>query len=84
MRSGADPNPMKEVHREQHISMLSRNILGCCITLAALKNRKFGDLNKSIGSIATEMKGAVKNNKVKSEKQFNDALDRYVFLERPK
>ncbi len=37
MLSGCDPNPAKEVHKGKHISMLARNILGCTLTLAALK-----------------------------------------------
>lgn len=31
MRSGADPKPMKEVHGEEHIAMLFRNLLGSSI-----------------------------------------------------
>ena len=36
MRSGADPNPMKEVQREEHIGLIFQNILGSSIALEAL------------------------------------------------
>jgi hypothetical protein len=42
MRSGVDPDVIKEVHKETHISLVLRNIIGCSLTHAALNDKKFG------------------------------------------
>jgi hypothetical protein len=83
MRSGADPNPMKEVHKEQHISLLFRNLLGSSITLAALKGKKLEDLPQSFEKLAKEMSEAVRCKPNKSEKQLQKANERYHFITNP-
>ncbi|MBT0957913.1 hypothetical protein IV417_10970 [Alphaproteobacteria bacterium KMM 3653] len=83
MRSGADPNPMKEVHREEHIGILMRNIMGCCITLAALRGITFDALPKEIGNIANDMRDHIQANPQKTAKQLKEAQERYVFIGRP-
>jgi hypothetical protein len=83
MRSGADPNPLKEVHREQHISTIFRNILGCSITLAALQGKMPVDLPDVIDGIARDMKDAVQTAPAKAEQQLREAKERYVFIQKP-
>jgi len=83
MRSGADPNPMKEVHREQHISTIFRNILGCSITLAALRDKQVPDLPDVITDLAQQMQDEVKANPAKTERQLREAQERYVFIQKP-
>lgn len=83
MRSGADPNPMKEVHREQHISMIFRNILGCSITLAALDNVNIGDLAATFAVTAQKMGDEIHANAAKTERQLREAKERYVFIQKP-
>jgi hypothetical protein len=83
MRSGADPNPMKEVHREQHISLLVRNVLGTATTVAALKGQDVEDLPNSFASLAAEMSEIVLSNTEKSRKQLQNAKDRYFFITKP-
>ncbi|QUJ77348.1 hypothetical protein KDD17_04925 [Sulfitobacter albidus] len=80
MRSGADPNPMKEVHREQHIGMVFRNVLGCSVTIAALRGIEFDGLPAAIDQIAEDMKGQIQANPRRTEKQLREAQERYVFL----
>jgi hypothetical protein len=83
MRSGVDPNPLKEVHREQHISMLTRNILGCSITRAAMEGKLPADLPDVFDEIAQDMKDSVQSNPAKVERQLRDAKERYVFAKKP-
>jgi hypothetical protein len=83
MRSGADPNPMKEVHREQLIGTVFRNVLGCSITLAALNGRTVADLPDVFTQAAQQMKNAIKANPTKTERQLREAKERYVFIQKP-
>jgi hypothetical protein len=83
MRSGADPNPLKEIHREQHISTIFRNILGCSIALAALEGKKPADLPNVFDATAQQMKDAVQADSIKTERQLREASERYVFIQKP-
>lgn len=80
MRSGCDPNPLKEVHKEQHISVLLRNILGTSVTLAALNGTEMDGLGQFLEKTGKDLKGMALNNSVKTAKQLQDAKNRYVFL----
>lgn len=80
MRSGADPNPIKEVHKETHISVLARNILGTGISLAALRGVEIAEIGPFFDLMGAELKNTALGNLVKTEKQLNAAKDRYVFL----
>lgn len=80
MRSGCDPNPLKEVHKEQQIAMILRNILGCSTTLAALNGVQFQDLPCFFKSTADELVHKVALHPEKSAKQLEDAKNRYVFM----
>ncbi|SFT93195.1 hypothetical protein SAMN05216236_113100 [Sedimentitalea nanhaiensis] len=81
MRSGCDPNPMKEVHREQHISVLTRNILGSTITLAALRGIGQEGLETFFSVTAKDLSGMVRKSPEKTAKQLENAKNRYVFLD---
>ncbi|MBU2982139.1 hypothetical protein KO498_09980 [Lentibacter algarum] len=83
MRSGADPKPMKEVHREQHISTIFRNVHGSCITIAALEGAEAEDLPETFADLARQMQDEVKAKPEKAAKQLQDAKERYVFIRRP-
>jgi len=83
MRSGADPNPMKEVHREQHISTIFRNVYGSSITIAALEGAEAEDLSEAFADLARQMQDEVKATPQKAAKQLQDAKERYVFIQRP-
>lgn len=80
MRSGADPNPMKEVHREEHIAMLFRNLLGSSITLGALRGVDPDGLGEVFNDLAANMNAEVTADPVRTAKQLQDAKDRYVFI----
>jgi hypothetical protein len=80
MRSGADPNPIKEVHKETHISVLIRNILGTSISLAALNGVDIDGIGGFFEKTGNDLKCLALSNLTKTEKQLNDAKDRYVFL----
>lgn len=80
MRSGCDPIPLKEVHKDQHISTILRNILGCSTTLAALNDVPFHALSDYFKSIADQLGHEVALHPEKSAKQLNDAKNRYIFL----
>lgn len=79
IRSGVPP-PLKKVQREQHISTISRNILGCGITLAALDGKTPTDLSDVFDATAQQMKDAVKANQAKAERQLRKAKERYVII----
>ncbi len=89
MRSGADPNPMKEVHREEHIGLIYRNVLGSSIALAALHNASPIAIDGSIAigdvfkKLAADMTAEIEANPARAAKQLQDAKDRYVFIRRP-
>jgi hypothetical protein len=83
MRSGADPNPMKEVHREQHIALITRNILGSAITLGALQDSDTDGLEGIFADLAANMTSEVKSAPDKAAKQIQDAKDRYIFIRKP-
>ncbi|MDE9449976.1 hypothetical protein J3R80_05780 [Aliiroseovarius sp. Z3] len=80
MRSGADPNPMKEVHRTEHIANLLKQVTGTCITMAALEGWNHEELPTAFNSIAERMTAAASDNPERSAKQLQDAKDRYVFV----
>ena len=84
MRSGADPNPMKEVHREEHIAMLFRNLLGSSITLGALHGADTDGLMDVFDDLAANMNAEVKADPERAAKQLQDAKDRYVFIKKRK
>jgi len=81
MRSGCDPNPLKEVHKEQHIVLIVRNILGSCLTVAALKGIEFDGLGPYFEDLAGNLLTDVKSQPEKTRKQLNDAKERYVFVQ---
>jgi len=82
MRSGADPNPMKEVEREEHIGLIFRNLLGSSITLGALRDTDVEGLEGMFGQLAANMTSEVKANTERAAKQLQDAKDRYVFIKK--
>lgn len=81
---GADPNPIKEVEREEHIALIMRNILGCGITVAALNARAFKELPDAIDQIAMELKTKLKADPERAARQLNDAAERYCFVRKEK
>lgn len=81
MRSGCDPNPMKQVQREHHISTIFRGILGNCLTLAALKGVDMDGLPKFMETTANDLTTKAMQKPEKTAKQLEDAKNRYVFLE---
>jgi hypothetical protein len=80
MQEGATPNPIKEVHREQHISVIIKNITGGLITLAALEGRNFEDVPKFNEQTAKNINMDIRKNSEKFAKQLLNAKDRYVFI----
>ncbi|WP_390911851.1 hypothetical protein [Pseudosulfitobacter sp. SM2401] len=80
MHSGANPNPIKEVHKGTHISVLIRNILGTSISLAALNGVDIDGIGDFFDKTGNDLKCLALSNLTKTEKQLNDAKDRYVFL----
>ncbi|MEP3784755.1 MAG: hypothetical protein ABJM43_07560 [Paracoccaceae bacterium] len=80
MRSGADPNPMKEVHKETHIALLMRNILGTSLSLAALNGVAFDGVGAFLEKTGHDLKCMAMGDPSKTEKQLKDAKDRYVFM----
>ena len=81
MRSGCDPNPLKEVHKENHISMMVRQILGNAITLAALNGKTQKELPEFLQNTANELSREVTKSPEKTRKQLQCAKDRYVFID---
>ena len=83
MFEGTDPNPLKEVHRADHIALIYRNVLGSCITLAALNGKRQDDLPEVFSDLAEQMQTSVKAEPEKTARQLNDAAERYVFIKAP-
>ncbi len=80
MRSGADPNPMKEVHQATHISLIAGQAFGLQITLGALNGVAFDDLPEFIDSTAEAFKETVQTEQEETARKLQSANDRYVFL----
>lgn len=82
MRSGADPNPLKEVQREEHIGLIFRNLLGSSITLGALHDTDVEGLEGMFDQLAANMTSEIKADPERAAKQLQDAKDRYVFIKK--
>jgi len=80
MRSGADPNPLKEVHKETHISMILGQAYGLQLTLGALNGVELDDLPSFIDDTAETFKDKLRTEPEDSAKKLQSAKDRYVFL----
>jgi hypothetical protein len=80
MRSGADPNPMKEVHKETHISLILRQAFGLNITLAALNGVAINDLPKFLDATLEGFKHTAQTEPEDTVKKLQSAKDRYVFV----
>ncbi len=80
MRSGADPNPMKEIHREEHIGLIVRQAFGQMTTLAALRSVKHEEFNDFLGVVIGDMKDMAHAEPEQTAKKLQDAKDRYRFL----
>jgi len=83
MFEGTDPNPLKEVHREDHIALIFRNVLGSCITLAALNGKRQNELPAMFADLTEQMQASVKADPTRTERQLNEASERYVFIKKP-
>jgi hypothetical protein len=80
MRSGADPNPMKEVHKETHISMIARQAFGLNITLAALNGVAIDDLPEFFNATIEGFKDTAQAEPEDTAKKLQIAKDRYRFV----
>jgi hypothetical protein len=80
MRSGADPNPMKEVHKESHISLIMRQVFGSHITLAALHGVEDEDLPKFLDTTLSGLKDMAQAEPEDTAKKLQSAKDRYRFV----
>ncbi|UWR30975.1 hypothetical protein K3758_05455 [Sulfitobacter sp. W002] len=80
MRSGADPNPMKEVHKETHISMIMRQVFGSHITLAALHGVEGEDLPEFLDTTLKGLKDMAQAEPEDTAKKLQSAKDRYRFV----
>lgn len=81
MRSGADPNPIKEVHKETHISMITQQAFGLNITIAALNGVMLEDFPTFLDAVAEQFKDIANADPENTAKKLQDAKDRYVFLD---
>ncbi|WP_152926580.1 hypothetical protein [Shimia sp. SK013] len=80
MREGTDPNPVKAVIREQHISTLTKNIRGSTLTLAALHGVGFSDLSEFFDKTAKLFEDDLHSQSEHMRKLFTNAQERYQFI----
>ena len=80
MYEGIDPNPVKEIQRNHHISVLFKNIKGSTITLAALEGVEEPDLERFFKDTASNLSEQAKADPEHTAKQLKDARDRYAFI----
>ncbi|WP_089992341.1 hypothetical protein [Cognatiyoonia koreensis] len=83
MRSDVEPCRVKEVHREQHIGMIYRNIFGSTLSLAALEGKERDNLPAFFRDLGRRFDETAKDNAVRTAKQLKDAKERYVFMQKP-
>jgi len=81
MYEGTDPNPVKEIQRSHHISVLVKNIKGSTITLAALEGVEETDLERFFNDTASKLADQAKADPEHTAKQLKDARDRYAFID---
>ncbi|WP_422048307.1 hypothetical protein [Shimia sp.] len=62
MRSGADPNPMKEVRREAHTASLLKQVTSTCIAMAAIEGWKREELPTTLKAFAERTSEAAEAN----------------------
>lgn len=84
MRSGADPNPMKEVHKATHISLIMGQAFGLSVTLGGLHGATYAELPGIIDDLAEAFKETVRQEPEDTAKKLQNAKDRYVFLSEKK
>lgn len=84
MRSGADPNPMKEVHKATHISLIMGQAFGLSVTLGGLRGATYEELPSVIDDLAEAFKETVRQEQEDTAKKLQNAKERYVFLSEKK
>ncbi|MGH1578856.1 hypothetical protein [Planktotalea sp.] len=82
MTEGADPNPIKQVIREQHISTILKGIRGNCITLAALEGIHFPHLSGFFHQTGQRLADDLATNGEHLARMLENARERYEFVER--
>jgi len=80
MSEGGDPSPVKEVIREQHISVLMKNLFGSTISLAALYGVDTDDLPGFFHKTAGEFEARAISEPDRTARHLQDGKDRYVFV----
>ena len=80
MRSGADPNPMKEVHKESHIAMILRQAFGLQITLAALNGIEGDGLPEFFATTLSNLSDLAQGEPDDTARKLQSAKDRYRFI----
>jgi len=80
MREGQDPNPIKTVIREQHISTLIKNIFGSTVTLAALEGTEADCLPSYLQTIGRRLARQAEADPKHTEKHLKRATERYHFV----
>ncbi|WP_289043325.1 hypothetical protein [uncultured Aliiroseovarius sp.] len=63
--------------------MLTKQVTGTCITIAALEGWDHEELPTAFSGFAGRMTDAVNDTPERSAKQLQDAKDRYVFIRQP-
>lgn len=79
MRQGENPNPIKAVIRDQHISTLLKNIRGGMVTLAALEEVEFDGLPRFLADTGKQLSDQVQAEPEHLAKMLQNAHERYVF-----
>ncbi|MGX9353984.1 hypothetical protein ACS3SW_02125 [Roseobacteraceae bacterium S113] len=81
LRSGADPNAAKEVHKADHAALLLRNLTGTAISRAVMEGvERVEDLEAAMDRLAAEIKHAIARDPERAARSLQAAHERYVFV----
>ena len=80
MREGADPNPLKQIQKEEKARQLEQLILGTTISHAALNGQSFETLPEYFKQVGTVLGDRIKTDPERYAKQLDHANDKYVFV----
>ncbi|MEN8893081.1 MAG: hypothetical protein ABF283_09345 [Planktotalea arctica] len=80
MREGSDPNPLKQIQRDEKVRQLEQLILGTTISHAALNGKTYEQLPEYFKQVGTLLDARIKTDPERYAKQLAHANDKYVFV----
>ncbi|WP_171233946.1 hypothetical protein [Ruegeria sp. HKCCA4812] len=79
MRSHIDTTSVKRAHRYQHIGLITTQLAGLGVTLAALEGIQENELSDSIDSVRAKLAESIKADPQQAAKKLHEAKNKFRF-----